>query len=81
MYLNIEHDFLHNIYPFRESFGHFLHAVVVLHRLFDISVLLEQLELTYKKMEKTRQWCFARVLHQHRLTTIKSHNLFLPYIF
>lgn len=59
MYLNIEHDFLHNIYPFRESFGHFLHAVEVLHRLFDISVLLEQLELTYKKDGKDTSMVFC----------------------
>lgn len=40
-YLNIEDDFFHDVYPFRECFGHLLHAVEVLHRLLDISVLLQ----------------------------------------
>lgn len=46
IYLNIESDFLHDIHSFRECFGHLLHAAEVLHRLFDISVLLQQLKLT-----------------------------------
>lgn len=46
MYLNIECDLLHDVYPLRECFGNLLHTIEVLHRLFDISVLLQQLELT-----------------------------------
>lgn len=46
MYLNIEYDLFHDVYPFRECFGHLLHAVEVLHRLLDISVLLQEFKLT-----------------------------------
>lgn len=47
--LHIECNFLHDINPFGKCFGHLLHAVEVLHRLLDISVLLQQLKLTYRK--------------------------------
>lgn len=46
MYLNIEYDLFHDVNPFRECFGHLLHAVEVLHRLLDISVLLQEFKLT-----------------------------------
>lgn len=45
-YLNIECYFLHDINSFRKSFGDFLHAVEVLHRFFNIPVLLQKFELT-----------------------------------
>lgn len=45
-YLNVKSDFLHDVHPLRKRFGHFLHTVEILHRLLDISVLLQQLKLT-----------------------------------
>lgn len=46
LYLNIKSDFLHDVHPLRKRFGHFLHAVEILHGFLDISVLLQQLKLT-----------------------------------
>lgn len=43
--LDIEGYFLHDINSLRECFGHFLHAVEVLHRFLDVPVLLQQLKL------------------------------------
>lgn len=46
MYLNIESDVFHDVHPLGECFGYLLHTVKILHRLLDISVLLQQLKLT-----------------------------------
>lgn len=40
-YLHIERDFLHDVHSLGECFGHLLHAVEILHRLFDVPVLLQ----------------------------------------
>lgn len=45
-YLHVERNFLHDVHTFRKCFGHFLHAVEILHRLLYIPVLFQQLELS-----------------------------------
>lgn len=41
LYLDIECDFFHYVYPLRECLGHLLHTIEVLHRLLDVPVLLQ----------------------------------------